>query len=179
MPQIHIQKVLKDRCVVVTNNRHTIPVISDRGEFYVSATAASNALTNRSNAVGSALCHGYAAAGRHWRFATLDECVKNGVDPGKHRTPDGAVVARARDGKTEVTLHPVPYTEAGLPRKVPAKRTQEPEATFYAVTWPDGAVTVRANHGSTWTMTRKRADDVPEEMLREAIWISKRPAASA
>jgi hypothetical protein len=138
-----------------------IPVVNDKGDFYISGRAASLALKMGPAAVAGALFHDRPVGGHKWRYATLEDCKANGIGVGV-------------GGKS--SLIEIPYQEAGAkklgrPKKAPKKAQEAPEATFYGVRWPDGAVTIRANHGSTWTMTRVSEEDVPKEMIAEAVWI--------
>ncbi len=138
-----------------------IPVISDQGEFYTSGREASHALGMKSTAaVAKSLSDGQAVGGRIWRYATNTEVMAHGIKS---------------EVKEQPTLIEVPYKEPPRkhkPTKQGAAQRSKVDAAFYGVRWPDGAVTLRANHGSTWTMTRMSETDIPKEILTETVWVS-------
>jgi hypothetical protein len=165
----------KSRIYVVHNNHRTSPVVNDKGEFYISAAEASRKSNLVDTAVSGAIERKSEINGRSWRFATLDECLNKGfvlasVAAMKVKADDAA---KAEKRKTEVVPKLAAATAPTLtkPAKADRERDHKP-ATFYGVKWPDGAITIRANHGSTWSMTRNSATDIPAEMLNECVWVN-------
>jgi hypothetical protein len=192
-------KYMKGNLYAVVDGSRVRPVVDDKGGFFLSTTEAGKGSKAQQSTI-SKVCRegGGKVAGRTFRFATVEECVKQGMtapvgkpgpkEPphrrkakkGKAKAAKAAKTAKgsstkAKGGAQVINLYQVPYTgDKKKPGPKPGFKKAKGDATFYAVKWPDGAVTVRANHGSTWTMTRKSISEIPEEMSREVVWVGPR-----
>lgn len=185
-------RVTPNRCTVSVNKRKASPVVNDKGEFFLSASMASKHYKIIATGVSSAMARDGRAAQLSWRFATFDECLKQGIEvPKGMKIPKAVRVAAKKADLMKADLSgdfppgsvreiqydavdPTKKRRGRPPGSKSKPRDAALDATFNAVTWPDGAVTVRLNHGNTWTMTRKSKDEIPPEMLHDCVWVAAR-----
>lgn len=183
MKQIEITDFAKNKNRVYANHNHrrTSPVINDRGDFYISASEASRALGVGLTIISGVIDRKTEYLGRKWRFATLDECLSKGyvlTGVAAAKVKEMNETAKKTEKQEKRKVETVDLRSATSPTLLPptaeegSKKGSKP-ATFYGVKWPDGAITIRANHGSTWSMTRTSSADIPAEMLNEVTWVNQ------
>lgn len=163
-----------DLFTIIDGNRAT-PVIDQDGTFFTSTVKAGQAYSVAPTSISFAVRNKSRATGKLWTRATLEDCKFNGLDVSEvllsKAEAAGKVVVVSKHG-SRAAEPTVPDPVQPKKAKAPQKRHEVTGATFYGVRWPDGAVTIRANHGSSWAMTRASEEEIPKEMLAEAVWLN-------
>ena len=165
--------------------RRTIPIVNDAGVFFASAGLAADRLNVSRTSISAAVRTGKKTASHIWRRASVAECQANGFDflngvpPTTEVEPSSMVeipfkkpVRKANRKVVSTKVMKAKASETAPAKLVTKTPVEQRDALFYATRWPDGAVTIRAGRGSTWTITRLSEQDIPKEMLDGAVWLA-------
>lgn len=127
------------------------PVISSKGDFYMTAKKASEQTNSRRSAIVDSIANGTLVNGVRYSWAT-EEQTKHYIDTARR-----------------VSLLSPPVVVSSRPVR-PAPVAPQPHI-FVGVQWPDKSVTVRLASGGSWLMHRLRAELLPIEILNSCQWM--------
>jgi hypothetical protein len=151
-------KVQNDRVYLFGSSGWSRPVVDDKGTFFRSIVEAS-----QSHRITPPTACKYADRGEglYWASLTLVQAFiekENKIERAreallkKHQVSDLTQIGTVT--KPEVIVPVVP----------------KPQHPFVGIEWPDLTVTVRLSTGGTWTLTRAKQADVPDEIRNHCAW---------